>query len=295
MILKAPHGEPRAESSSRAVLRSDALRKLRNHRRVCRELKARGLSTAREAGESEDALENRLGTGLMALYRDTRSEHSFEALYEVSRAAVLQWIRSLLGRSAAQLDPAELMQDTFVNVFRYPKGFRAEHSGSFRVWVRTIAGNIVRRARADSSRFSLQALPEGLQEPVDQGCSPVLDAQLSEQRTALQAAWVIFLCHYQRAWEQLRERDQKALRLVEVEGMSYADAGQVLRVGRSNMKMIIFRSRKRIAARMRISMEACQSSEALDRGDLLSLTTDKGARTPQSAARRAGATELLSA
>ena len=44
--------------------------------------------------------------------------------------------------------------------------------------------------------------------------------------------------------------------LVEVEGLSYQEAGRILQVGRSNMKMIVFRSRKRIARRMRLAMNA---------------------------------------
>jgi predicted DNA-binding protein (UPF0251 family) len=44
------------------------------------------------------------------------------------------------------------------------------------------------------------------------------------------------------------------LHLVEVEGLSYQEAGDILGVGRSNMKMIVFRSRKRVARRMRQTM-----------------------------------------
>ena len=43
---------------------------------------------------------------------------------------------------------------------------------------------------------------------------------------------------------------------MEVEGLSYAEAGEILGVGRSNMKLIVFRSRKRIARKMRLAMNA---------------------------------------
>ena len=54
----------------------------------------------------------------------------------------------------------------------------------------------------------------------------------------------------------LAQRDRRALHLVEVEGLSYQEAGRILQVGRSNMKMIVFRSRRRIAKRMRMAMNA---------------------------------------
>jgi len=211
---------------------------------------------ALSSGASEDELENEIGTRLMALYRDSRTEELFEALYRFSRASILRWIQSLLRKSSGQLDPVELLQDTFVNVYRYPASFRDEHSGSFRVWVRTIAGNIVRRASGRSSALSFQELPEGLREPADEAINPELLADLGEQSVHLREAWMLFLVHYATAWEQLSDRDRRALYLVEALGLSYERAGEQLDVKRSNMKMIVFRSRKRIAARMRQSMRS---------------------------------------
>ncbi len=192
----------------------------------------------------------------MSLYRDSRSEESFVALYVFSRPAVLAWIKSLLRRGLDHLDALELLQDTFVNVYRYPGGFRDEHAGSFRVWVRTIAGNIVRRAKARSSTLSIQELPETYREPADTRLDPEQRAVADEQNERLRASWILFLSYYANAYDQLAERDREALRLVEVEGLTYAQAGERLRVGPSNMKMIIFRSRKRIQARMRAAMLA---------------------------------------
>ncbi len=221
---------------------------------ISEQLNERGVPVESMDGETQEALENRLGTQLMALYRDTRSERSFEALYAVSETSVLRWIRRLLSRGNAHLDPVEMLQDTFVNVFRYPKSFRDDHVGSYRVWVRTIAGNIVRRARGRSQLHPVQALPEGAGEIADSCATPESNAQVGEQVRGLQGAWVLFLLHYSEAWKELRPRDQQALVLVEVEGRSYVEAGEILNVGRSNMKMIIFRARKRVAAAMQKSM-----------------------------------------
>ena len=261
MAPLAPAAVATAPTASGASDAPDPLARLHPWPTVLRRLGEGGRGVlrrgvAREPGESLDAYENRLGTRLMALYRDTRSAECFEALYAFARPAVLQWIRGLLHRGLGHLDPAELLQDTFVNVYRYPGAFREDHAGSFRVWVRTIAGNIVRRSSSNHARHLFQELPEGGQEPADGGQTPAEIAQLEEQGRRLRCAWMLFLCHYGRAWKGLSQRDRRTLHLVEVEGLSYVEAGEILEVGRSNMKMIVFRSRKRIAQRMRQAMNA---------------------------------------
>ena len=203
----------------------------------------------RGAESAEDYL-NRMGTALMALFRDTADREGFDALYALTRDSVLAWIKSLLVRGSAGLDPNELLQDTFVNVYRYPRSFRDEHAGSFRVWVRTIAGNLVRRAGSRRARVSFHALPEGLQEPADGNLNPAALAAAVDEGRILRESWTLFLLLYAEAWKELSDRDRRTLQLVEVEGRSYEDAGRELGVGRSNMKMIVFRSRKRIARRI---------------------------------------------
>ena len=49
--------------------------------------------------------------------------------------------------------------------------------------------------------------------------------------------------------------------MVEVEGLTYDEAGERLKVGRSNMKMIMFRSRKRIRAHVSRAMEPAPETE----------------------------------
>jgi len=220
---------------------------------VARELRLRGLAPDPGSTEDRDEYENRIGTALMALFRDGRDPQVFEALYGCTGPGVLQWIRSLLGRELSHLDPAELLQDTFVNVYRYPSAFREEHGGSFRVWVRTIAGNVVRRAALLRSRLPQHDLEEA-GELEDRAGGPIQAIQDQDEAQRLRQAWVLLLWYYAQAWKELSQRDRRTLHLVEVEGLSYQEAGRVLAVGRSNMKMIVFRSRKRIARRIREAM-----------------------------------------
>jgi RNA polymerase sigma factor (sigma-70 family) len=227
-------------------------------------LESREIPWRHGRDEARAAYEDRLGTALMALYRDTRGDPDFEALYLLARDGVLDWIKSLVARAPAHLDPQELLQDTFVNVYRYPNGFRDERPGSFRVWVRTIAGNLVRRASVARSRLSFQELPVGFQEPADIREDPTHRILRAEDERRLRGAWILFLCHYERAWRRLSPRDRCTLTLVEVDSLTYEQAGHALAVGRSNMKMIVFRARRRIAHGMRVSMAAAIAAGSFD-------------------------------
>jgi RNA polymerase sigma factor (sigma-70 family) len=184
----------------------------------------------------------------MAMFRDERDEAAFQALYDYARARLLVWIASLIGPRRREPDPLEVLQDAFVNIYRYAGTFRDEDVRSFRVWSRTIAGNLVRRARQPRIARSLDALPEGVGEPVDTGASPAEELVRGEDARAMARAWLIVLLQYAAAYEKLSTRDRLALDMIEVQGLSYAEAGKRLRVGVSNMKMIMFRSRRRIRA-----------------------------------------------
>jgi len=211
-----------------------------------RRLALRRISLRPLPDESSEARVERLETALMALFRDERSEAAFCALYELGRAPLFAWMLSLGPARLAALDIEALLQDTFVNIYRYAGSFRDEHPRSFRVWSRTIAGNVLRRAGAKRRMVALDAAPDGWSEPADPRSGPSEDASSSEERRTLLRAWMIVLAQYQAAYAELGERDRRALHLIEVEERSYGEACVLMGVGLSNMKMILFRARRRI-------------------------------------------------
>jgi RNA polymerase sigma factor (sigma-70 family) len=211
-------------------------------------------------GEHLDAFRDRLDTALMALWRDTRDEAAFDALYSHARERVLVWLRWLARGEPVRVDPSELLQDTFVNVYRYGAAFRDDTASSFRVWVRTIAGNVLRRATTRGrlrrrGEVSLDDL-QGPGEPAARSLAPHGRWVQAEEQRELCESWSIFLAHYARAYEGLSPRDRCALHLVEVDGLSYSEACQRLLVSSSNMKMIMLRARRRLIAAMRRGMGA---------------------------------------
>lgn len=205
-------------------------------------------------GESLETGAERIDTAVMALFRDTRDSLAFECLYRRTSAAVLEWLRRLMGRDSRSLDPLEALQDTFINVYQYSARFRDERSDSFRVWVRTIAANALRRACGRVPRQFESDEAANRPEPVAPGAEPEARLCGLEDQRRLALSWMLFLDHYGRAFALLSDRDQAALTLVEVEGLSYAEAAARLAVGSSNMKMIMFRARQRLLAHMDRSM-----------------------------------------
>jgi RNA polymerase sigma-70 factor, ECF subfamily len=241
-------------SQSAPIMRPSASPALQIPTATRRRLRQRGvrLTTGRE--EEPGTHRARLETALLALFRDERQAADFEALHSFTAARLVSSISRDLRGGAQRLDPVDLMQDVFINVYRYAGSFRDERPHSFQVWIGAIARNIVRRAMSRPRAMSLQAFPEDLQEPVDLRPGPSRQLQSVEEQRALRSAWLIFLGHYSQAYATLGPRDQRAIELVEVEGRSYKECCELLGVRMSNMKMIMFRARKRIQAKMVISM-----------------------------------------
>ena len=219
-------------------------------------LEARGVLLGLAAGEDLETCEARIETGLMALFRDFRSDEAFTALYEYAGAEVRGSVLRGLAGQRLRLDPQEVLQDVFVNIYRYAAGFRDEQPRSFRVWAGAIARNAARRKLGLRSRLSIHDLPDGVAEPVDPRWGPDQRLTCEEERRSITGAWTLILGYYLAAYEELSPRDRLALDLIEVQGLSYVEGCARLKVGMSNMKMIMFRARKRIRARIAQAMEA---------------------------------------
>ena len=107
----------------------------------------------------------------------------------------------------------------------------------------TDAGDEFARRRA-APRAS--ALEEQLSEPCDPGASPLQQAYGREQALVFARSLRLLYTATLSAFERLRPRDRRALELVELEGQPYAEAGPRLGVPPENMKMIVFRARRRL-------------------------------------------------
>lgn len=223
--------------------------------RIRARLRQRGVALRPAPGEDLETFHCRVETGLMALFRDGREPEVFEALHEFAGPALRRQVQGALRGAGLRLDPSEVCQDAFVNIYRYASSFRDDHPRSFKAWAKAISRNIVRRCLGRRQVLSWQALPEGVGEPADRRVGPQVCASLEEERASLLQAYNLLLAFYGAAFAELSERDQRALTLIEIEGKSYAEGCEILGVGMSNMKMIMFRARKRIRARLDAALE----------------------------------------
>lgn len=184
----------------------------------------------------------------------------------------MAWIERFVATRRFPVDPFEVLHDTFVNVYRYAGSFRVSAPGGFQAWARTIAGNVVRRARTRSRvAGTLFADSDGAEKAlVDGARTPAAQAEDVETAERLRAEYALLLAHYAAAYATLKERDRAALHMVEVEGLDYAEVGRRLGTARSNTKMVVFRARRRLMAALARSLAPAgeaSDGEATPRGD----------------------------
>lgn len=212
----------------------------------------------------------------MERFQSERTSEAFERLYAAAAPDLMGWIERFVATRRFHVDPFEILHDTFVNVYRYAGSFRVTAPGGFQAWARTIAGNVVRRARTRSRVAGTLFIDgDGAERAlVDRGRTPAGRAEDVETAERLRAEYTLLLAHYAAAFETLKARDRAALHMVEVERLDYAEVGRRLGTARSNTKMIVFRARRRLFAALQASLGA---ADALSRG-ASAAAPDGGAR-----------------
>lgn len=229
-------------SDPRERIRSRAMQLLQNH----------DLETLGALAEDETTRDAGLATSLMDLFRRTGDREAFECLVEWAAPQLHARIRSRLRGLGAMFDAQEILQDTIVNIYRYPDRFLASRAGAFAAWSSTIVDNAIRRQirrQRHGAEMALSA-PEVLQEWADVGVrEPSLAAQDHEECSATAHAFGLLLQCYLAAFRTLSDREQFVLQMVEVRSMRYAELATVLTVRPEALKMIVFRARKRMFER----------------------------------------------
>lgn len=217
-------------------------------------LETRRGSNRRLGDEARDQIHTRL----MEVYRVSADPEAYECLYEESQPVLRRMVLARLRHVTPFLDANDILQDTFVNVYRYPTRFRANRPTAFRDWVGTIVQNTIRRhlkkQLRDAKRCEL--VGERIDDREDPRGEPVDEVSVCEQRRLLRHGFHLLLGAYLHAYSRLTERDQRILHLVEVEGLLYRDAAELLSVRAENMKMLVFRARRKVYRGMNRILEA---------------------------------------
>lgn len=186
-------------------------------------------------------------------FRQTGSVEVFERLFRLTAGQLMRRVRRRVRFAGDHLDPQELLQDAFVNIFRYPDRFDPSRPAAFRAWSTTIVDNTVRRhLRRARGGVELSLRPmEALTQQADQHARAPEAAMIAgESQAALARAYALFLSIYLSGFQRLSQREQFALQMVEVRGMRYAQLGAALGIRAEAVKMVVFRARRRICETM---------------------------------------------
>ena len=194
-----------------------------------------------------------LSTRVMELFRLHRSRACFGLLYELNGPHLVQQVGARLRRYQSRADARDVLQEVFFNIHRYPHRFNCEREDAFRVWSATIVRNTVLKHlrtqnRGGRAELAIDDLPEPTEEGVKSPLSGVVERESVEECNRV---YVTYLHLYLRFYSQLSGREQRAIHLVEVDGASYREAAADLGIKLENLKMVIFRARRKIHRSMR--------------------------------------------
>lgn len=198
-----------------------------------------------------------VSTCLMDCYKHTGDGKVFALLFELNSASFMQAIQGRLRRSHYQIDAHDVLQEVFLNIYRYPHRFLPDRPDAFRGWGHRIARNTLLKFLKGQTRLAcFRGLDEAVVQPEDmRQRRPDRAALESESAETVNCAYVLYLQLYLMHFQRLSPRERYALTMVEVDGVSYRDAAAALGIRLENLKMVIFRGRRKIYRGMEQSLE----------------------------------------
>ncbi|MFT4840749.1 MAG: RNA polymerase sigma factor (sigma-70 family) [Planctomycetota bacterium] len=229
-----------------------------------------------------------VSTSLMDCFKDSGNSAAFALLFELNRASFLYAIQGNLRRSYHHVDPQDVLQEVFLNIYRYPHRFLADKSDAFRGWGHRIARNTLLKFLKGQTRLSrFQAIDDETMQPEDlRTRRPDRAASDAESASVVNRAYLMYLQLYMLHFTRLSTKERRALTMVEVDGRSYRDAAADLGIRLENLKMVIFRGRRKVFRGMERSLAelAPQSEMAVNSAVTTCSTTNATAATGSTAA-----------
>ncbi len=214
---------------------------------------ARMLAILAEGERSAESIRDALSTRLMEVFRRCTSRAAFGLLYELNCEHLVAQVASCLRRYGSRTDPRDVLQEVFFNVYRYPHRFDSGREDAFRVWSAMIVRNtVLKHLRAQGRSGRIEMPFEDLSDqPEERSVTPLRGAIDSESTRECGRVYLTYLHLYLCFYSMLSPRERLAIHLVEVEERSYRDAAERLSIKLENLKMVIFRARRKIHRSMR--------------------------------------------
>ena len=197
-----------------------------------------------------------LSTCLMDAYKNSGDQAVFALLYDLNRQAFTVAIQGQLRRTFHHVDPCDVLQEVFLNIYRYPHRFASDRGDAFRNWGHRIVRNtLLKFLRGETKQARVLSLDDEVQFADASARAPDRIASDGECAVVVNRAYLIYLNLYLLHFRRLSAKEQLALTLVEVEGVAYRDAAAQLGIRLENLKMVIFRGRRKIFRGMARSLE----------------------------------------
>ncbi len=218
-----------------------------------------------------------LSTCLMDCYRNTGDAQVFAMLHDLNEASFRQAVQYKVRRSASSVDPHDVVQEVFLNIYRYPHRFVAEKADSFRNWGHRIVRNtLLKFLKGETRRSRFTTLEEDLGQRADVTMrTPYRSASEAETAVHADRAYLVYLNLYLIHFQRLSDKERRALTMVEVEDRSYKDAATELGIRLENLKMVIFRGRRKVLRGMNRSLARLSAGQVRS-GDLMPSRLEHG-------------------
>jgi RNA polymerase sigma factor (sigma-70 family) len=218
------------------------------------------------APHSEQARHDAISSCLMDCYKNTGDTKAFALLFELNRDSFLSAIQNKVRRGSAHVDPQDVLQEVFLNIYRYPRRFLCDRPDAFRNWGHRIVRNTLLKFLKGETRLSrFTPLEEDMGQKEDQRAkTPYRTAADSERAELVDFTYLVYLNLYLLHYGKLSAKEQRALQMVEVEGASYKSTAAALGIRLENLKMVIFRGRRKIFRGMSRTLQTLASPCALE-------------------------------
>ncbi|MBL8863264.1 MAG: RNA polymerase sigma factor [Planctomycetes bacterium] len=221
------------------------------------EERARCAALVADPERDVESLRDAVSTRLMESFRTRNGRATFGLLYELNADHILLQVAGRLRRFASRSDPRDVLQEVFFNIYRYPHRFNAEREDAFRVWSAMIVRNtVLKHLRSLGRAAKHQVAAEDLHaQPAVPASSPLSGAIEAESQGECARVYLTYLHLYLHFYGMLSERERAALHMVEVDETSYRAAAEALGIKLENLKMVIFRARRKIQRAMKRTFE----------------------------------------
>lgn len=197
---------------------------------------------------------------LMREFSSNRNADAFSVLYQINYRLFFNIINKKVTGFLDRMNPADLLQDVFIYIYRYPSKFRMDHDRSFANWSYSIINNTIREQlrRLKKRSVSLDSIPEI--RAIPSRSNPVATLIRKDDIFRTKKTYCVLLMMYANVYRsRLSEKEKKALHMVEVLRMPYPEAAARLGIKYGNFKVTVSRARRKIANRITYLANRSQS------------------------------------